>query len=348
MLDVLVVGGGPAGLATAIGCRHLGLTVAVVERGEVPRDKPCGEGLMPHAVAALNRLGVQVEDLGYRFDGIRYLLKGRVAEGHFRHGFGVGVRRTRLQEALAEAATEVGVELHWGCRVDALVADRRDAVEAQTTQGSITARFGVGADGLLSSVRRWAGLEGGAARRRRFGVRRHYRIAPWASTVEVYWAPHCEAYVTPVADEEVGVAILWSGGTSSFDSLLENFPRLASRLAGAPSTSRDRGAGPFDQRVRGVVAGRIALVGDASGYVDAITGEGVGMALLQAEVLTRALAVGDLRRYSQAHPSVGRRVRWMTRGLLALERSPRLRSSVFAALERYPSAFRAALGWMAG
>jgi flavin-dependent dehydrogenase len=144
------------------------------------------------------------------------------------------------------------------------------------------------------------------------------------------------------------VAILWSGGSSSFDALLENFPALASRLVGAPVTSRDRGAGPFEQRVGGLIAGRIALVGDASGYVDAITGEGVGMALRQAELLSRALAEGDLERYSRVHPSVGRRIRWMTRRLLALERTPRLRRSVFAVLERYPSLFTAALGWMSG
>ena len=148
----------------------------------------------------------------------------------------------------------------------------------------------VAADGLLSRLRRGAGLDGPPARRRRFGVRRHFRRAPWADEVEVWWADGCEAYVTPAGAEEVGVAILWSpderggeadaaasggragcGGAPSpesggraFDALFARFPRLAARLAGAEATSRDRGAGPFHQRVRAVRRGNLVLLGDAA------------------------------------------------------------------------------------
>ena len=89
------------------------------------------------------------------------------------------------------------------------------------------------ADGLHSRLRRWSGLAGREARWKRFGVRRHFAMEPWSRFVEVYWGDGCEAYVTPVADDLVGVAILWSGRKAGFDGLIGQFPLLQSRLAGA-------------------------------------------------------------------------------------------------------------------
>jgi len=329
-IDVLVVGAGPAGLATAILARAEGLTVTVVDGAPGPPvDKACGEGLMPDGVEALRRLGVDPSAIEARsFHGIRYVDGETVAEGSFPGEPGLGVRRTRLHAALAERAVDAGVEVRWGTKV-------------ARWPPPLPARFLVGADGLLSRVRRWAGLEGRAARRRRFGVRRHFHVpaAEVPRVVEVWWGDRCEAYVTPVRAEEVGVAMLWDGRTADFDALLAGFPRLAARLAGREVLSRDRGAGPLRQRVRGVVRSNLALVGDASGYVDAITGEGLSLAFHQAAALARCLAAGDLAPYAAAHRRLGRLPNGTTRILLALERRPILRRRAVRALAADPALF---------
>lgn len=343
-LDLLLVGGGPAGLATAIAARAAGLgPVRVVERFRPPIDKACGEGLMPDGAACLGRLGVSLDRLhAAPFRGIRYLDGEVVAEGSFPEGVGLGLRRTVLHAALVRRAEEVGVELAWGVKVEG----RSDA-GVRTDHGAMTATWLVAADGLNSRLRRWAGLGGrevSLGARRRFGVRRHYRVEAWTDLVEVYWADRCEAYVTPVGPDEVGVAILWSGGPARFDDLLGHFPRLETRLAGAAATSRDRGAGPLLQRVRRVVRGNLALVGDAAGYLDAITGEGLSLAFHQAEALAAALAAGDLRRYERAHARIGRLPNALTRLVLAIDRHPGLRRRAIGALAADRELFSRLLG----
>ncbi len=333
--EVLVIGGGPAGLAAAIAARLAGMEATVVDRRRPPIDKACGEGLMPDGLARLRELGVELEaGRAWPFRGIRYLDGEVVAEGRFPGVAGAGVRRLHLHAALVRRAEQAGVALEWGTRVDAL-----EPGGAATSSGRIRARWIVGADGLRSRVRAWAGLDAPPARRRRFGVRRHFDAAPWSDCVEVYWADGCEAYVTPVAAREVGVAMLWSGRKAGFDALMEHFPRLAERLASAPAVSKDRGSGPLRQRVRGVVRGRLALVGDASGYVDAITGEGLSLAFHQAQVLAEALRRGDLRPYARAHRRIGALPDGLTSLLLWIERRPALRRRVVRALAREPAVF---------
>lgn len=184
----------------------------------------------------------------------------------------------------------------------------------------------------------------------RFGVRRHYRVpaAELPRVVEVWWGDGCEAYVTPVGPEEVGVAMLWSGRKAGFDALLAGFPRLAARFVGRPVVSDDRGAGPLLQRARGVIrggaaaggaAGGLALVGDASGYVDAITGEGLSLAFGHAEALIAAVVAGDLASYAAAHRRLGRVPNALTRLLLAVERRPLLRRRAVRALAAEPALF---------
>src|SRR5579864_6112851 len=218
--DLLVIGGGPAGLATAIAARLAGMSVRVVERSRPPIDKACGEGLMPDAVARLGELGVALAPgEGWRFRGIRYLDGETVAEGVFPRAGGLGVRRLDLHRALARRAEELGVELCWGIAATGLApADWPAAPSAGACTDCsglelAAARWVVGADGLRSRVRRWAGLETAPApvHCRRFGVRRHFACRPWSDMVEVHWGPGCEAYVTPVGPRLVGVAMLWGG-----------------------------------------------------------------------------------------------------------------------------------------
>jgi menaquinone-9 beta-reductase len=335
--DLLVVGGGPAGLATAIRARLAGLVVVVLDRSQPPVDKACGEGLMPDAVLRLREIGV--EPRGFPFRGIRYFDGAVVAEGLFPHAGGLGVRRTELHAALVRRAEDLGVELRWGIKATGLGSEG-----VETEHGTFAARWIAGADGLRSHVRRWAGLEAGEGSFRRFGVRRHFTMPPWSDFVEVYWGPACEAYVTPVSDEQVGVAMLWSGGKASFDDLLARIPALRARLAGVPAASHDRGAGPLHQRVRAVRRGNVALVGDAAGYLDAITGEGLAVALHESAALVEAILAGDLGRYTASHRRINRLPNTMTSVVLALERRPRLRARAVRALAAEPALFSRLLG----
>lgn len=340
--DLLVVGGGPAGLATAIRARLAGLEVTVLDRSKPPIDKPCGEGLMPDAVSRLREIGV--EPTGLPFRGIRYFDSGLMAEGAFPHAGGLGVRRLELHRTLVERAEETGVRLGWGVIVQGLIRDGDRFGGVETDQGPFHARWIVGADGLRSKIRPWAELDGPPTPERRFGVRRHFVVRPWSDFVEVYWGPGCEAYVTPVGAEEVGVAILWSGEKTGFDGLIERFPTLGEHLRGAPAASRDRGIGPLRQNVRAVYRANLALVGDAAGYLDAITGEGMAVAFHQSAALVEALKAGDLQAYAAAHRRIVRLPDTMTSLVLALERRPGLRRRAVKALAAEPALFSRLLG----
>lgn len=357
---VLVVGGGPAGLAFALCASQRGLGVTVLDRSRPPVDKPCGEGLMPDGVEQLEALGVPVHELeGRPFVGIRYVEgdpeagDGTVADGRFPDDPGLGIRRTVLHRALVRTAERAGVDLRWGVkaqglRVGSAKGAKGEAAAVVTSHGTLEASWVVGADGLHSPVRRWAGLEREPGRVRRFGVRRHYRLRPWTDRVEVHWGEGCEAYVTPVGAEQVGVAMLWgpewSGGTPVFDRLLEDFPALARRLEGSPVASRDRGIGPLHQRVRGVHRGRVALLGDAAGYLDAITGEGLSLAFHEAFALVEAIEHGNLGRYALAVRRLRRLPDLMTRLLLFAERRPALRQRLIRTFSEEPRLFARLLG----
>ena len=333
--EVVIVGGGPAGLATALELRYRGIDVVVVDRSQPPIDKPCGEGLMPDGVERLADLGIDVSSLDSApLAGIRYIDSKSCAEARFRSGYGRGIRRPVLHGAMVERAEQAGVRLIWAQPVRALEEDG-----VSTDRGSIRADWVVGADGLHSRLRRWAGLHSRRARWRRSGIRRHYATTPWTDMVEVYWTNRGEAYVTPVSSGQVGIALLWSGPKADFDQQLERFPVLRSHLQGATRASTDRGAGQLEQRTRGVYRGNLALVGDAAGYRDAITGEGLSLAFHQAQALAAAIEKGDLRAYGRVVDKLTRMPFVLIRILLEVEARPRLRGRLIAALRSQPGLF---------
>jgi menaquinone-9 beta-reductase len=344
--DVFIAGGGPAGLATAIAARRHGLSVVVADGAVPPIDKPCGEGLMAEGVEALRDLGITIPNgKAYPFRGIRFVSAGRKAEAEFPRGTAYGIRRTHLHRILLDHAAACGVRMLWQAPVTGLHPEG-----ALVAGELVRARWVVGADGAKSRLRGWAKLDGrkdhhelDVTRNKnvRFGFRRHYRIPPWTDFVELYWGRHCQVYVTPVSREEVGVALISSNPKLRLrteDALVE-FPELCARLQNAELASSERGAITVTRRLRSVHRGRSVLVGDASGGVDAITGEGLCLAFRQAVLLGDCLASEDLARYQKAHRALLRRPALMARMMLFMAKHSHLRQRTMQVFQSSPRFF---------
>jgi len=333
--DVFVVGGGPAGLAAAIAARQHGLRVMVADRAQPPIDKACGEGLMPDSLEVLEHLGVSLQgcETG-SFDGIRFVGPECSAAATFPQGRGLGIRRVLLHDVLVRHAEHCGVETLWGARV-AAIRDQGVLLNGR----KISCRWLVGADGQNSQVRDWSGLSAGSGNTQRIGLRQHFQVRPWSDYVEIYWGSNGQAYVTPVGRDEVCVALISRRKFKSFDEGLSEFPALAACLKDAHSTTRARGAMSISRKLKQVCHGNVALIGEASGSVDAITGEGLAMAFRQALALGAALAAGDLSSYAVAHGQINSLPEFMSRSMLLMDRSPWLRSRSLRVFAQQPGIF---------
>ena len=297
---------------------------------------------MPSAVAALQSIGA--DPPGVAFAGIRYVSADgrRSASAYFRGGQGRGVRRTALVAELAGRVDALGVKrLH-----DEVVGLRsaRGVVVAQLAgHGEVAGSWLLGADGLHSTVRRWVGGSTAARVRPRYGLRRHFVVEPWTDLVEVHWAAGAEAYVTPVGPREVGVAILTDVRGPGHTGWLSAFPALSERLQGAEPATRVLGAGPLEQNVARRAAGRVLLVGDAAGYVDALTGEGVALGMATAAAAVECVATERPERYERMWRDATRRYRGLTRAVLFAAQHEPLRAAVVPAARMLPPLYGAAV-----
>jgi flavin-dependent dehydrogenase len=333
--DILIVGGGPAGLAAAIAVRQKGFAVTVMESSKPPIDKACGEGLMPDGVEALKKLGVRLGPLqSAPFRGIRFVDSGTTALAEFPGAYGLGVRRTTLHSLLAERAADAGVRLLWNTCVRDLDT---------TSAGWI-----VGADGRNSRVREWAGFGKCSVRVRRFGFRRHFPVAPWSDSVEVHWGSGCQIYVTPVSVNEVCVAVVSRHQDLRLHEALRGFPEVARHLSGLVPDTQERGSVTECRRLRRVVRGNVILAGDASGSVDAVTGEGLALSFQQSLALADALESGDLTSYESAHRRIARMPALMGKLMLLMDRRPWVRHRVIRALASESSLFSKLLAMHVG
>ena len=336
--DVLIAGGGPAGLAAAIALRQKGLDVLVADALRPPIDKACGEGLMPDAQRDLAALGIRLgrED-GAPFEGITFLSGRHTVAASFPRGHGIGVRRLRLHELLVERCEELGVRLAWGGRVDPM------GTQWHLDGEPCSYRYAVGADGQSSRVRQAMGLGEGKIASRRFGARCHYRAQPssqpWSRMVEVHWGDLGQAYITPVGPEEICVATVSRAPEIKIDAVLASLPTLRARLDGAQEISRMRGALTTTRTLPRVTLGNVALVGDASGSVDAITGEGIALSFRQALLLADAVSDGQLAEYDAGHPAILRLPQLMSRVMLTMDRWPAWRACAMGTLSAQPKLF---------
>jgi menaquinone-9 beta-reductase len=350
--DVLIVGGGPAGLAAAIALRRRGADVLLADALTPPIDKACGEGIMPDSRRDLARLGVEIPSCsGASFNGIRFCDAHSSVAANFPSGQGLGLRRTVLHRLLVDHAAAAGVRMAWNTSVAA------NPGQAITLSGEpVSYRYLVGADGQSSRVRTWAGLNGSSLLTSRFGFRVHYRVAPWSPHVEVHWAARGQAYITPVADDQVCVSVMRSftdtaSGAEQFQGnsqeVIASIPELRENLRGAEIITRERGSITNTRRLRRVTNGNVALVGDASGSVDAVTGEGLALGFRQAQALADAICPSqgreDLATYKRQHPAIMRLPQTMARILLLMDRWPQLRHRALHMLAGDPELFEAML-----
>ncbi|MFL6415356.1 MAG: NAD(P)/FAD-dependent oxidoreductase [Bryobacteraceae bacterium] len=342
--DVAVVGGGPAGLATAIEAARRGLRTVVLDGREPPIDKACGEGLLPDAIERLTRLGVTIpSDERGLFRGIEFSDERSQVAAAFPSGNGWGVKRTTLQQLLAKEVERAGVHLFWNTPVRAI-----EDHQVVCRHLRIEARWIVGADGLHSQVRRWAGLDGTLWSRERVAFRQHFGVQPFSEYVQVLWSGAGQCYVTPVGVNEISVAVITNRRHAEYRELLACFPSVGDRLPYSAASANMRGCLTASRRLRRVWTGHIALVGDASGSVDAITGEGICVALRQAEAVAEAIQAGDLRLYSRKHHGIMRRPALMAGTLCILSRHDGLRRRVMRALSEDPQWFGRMLGFHVG
>jgi len=290
---------------------------------------------MPDSFGALDRLGIRIDtEQSFAFRGIRFLGEGLSVAADFPSGCGIAMRRTQLHQALVDRAEETGVTLAWGSRVIGL-ADDGVALDSH----SVRCRWVIGADGQNSRVRRWAGLEATRHESFRFGFRQHYRVAPWTDYMEIYWGAGAQVYVTPVNQLDVCVVLITRDSHMRMEQALLQFPELSRRLAGAAPSTGERGAVTASRSLRRVFRSRTILIGDASGSVDAITGEGMSLSFQQAIALADALSSGDLPSYQQEHRRLARRPHVMGNLMLLLDRFPALRRRVIRALAAEPEIF---------
>ena len=377
--DVIVVGAGPAGAATAILLAEHGLDALVLERGARARPKICGEYLSPEAGRVLDRLGVLKKlDSGgaATLVGMRITAPdGTTLTGRYRavdvyrpyREHAIGVSRAIIDGALAERLRGLPVDVRDGVRVtDVIVEHDRvvgvRAVDATGAAQTYRAPVVVAADGRTSVVAQ------------RLGCRHPHRLSRMALVTyvsgvegcrdfgEIYVDPPDYAILNPLAADRVNVSLVvplahaapWSSRLEDFFvARVRQLPHLARRLAGARREAPLQAMGPLAYRVTRAREGGVLFVGDAAGFYDPFTGEGIFTALrgaeLAVETVVRALRAGDVSAVALAAYERARRATFadkerVTRGLQVLIGHRRLANLAARWLSKRPAALDALLG----
>ena len=157
--------------------------------------------------------------------------------------------------------------------------------------------------------------------------------------MEIYWGHACQMYVTPIGPREICVVVISRDSHLRLDQAMVEFSELNARLRQAAIISAERGAVSASRRLGRVFRGNLILLGDASGSVDAITGEGLRLSFEQALKLADALSCGDLKMYQRAHRRLARRPAFMANLMLSLDRCVWLRRRILRALAAEPRIF---------
>ncbi len=360
-VDVVVAGGGPAGATLAILLGRAGLRVDVYDARRFPREKPCGEGIMPGGVAVLGRLGLREAVGGRALSAVRYHGFGLTAAAPFASSghpdrTALAQRRLRLDDALIGAARATpGVCLHEDAPVEGVELENGRAVGLRVGGEIRRAALVVGADGLESPVRRSLGLEVAARAAGRSGVRMHFRLAPGrtlADNLEIFVGRGHELYAAPLPDGELLLAGLGDeralGGSAraALARWIAAEPFLRDVLEGAEPLTAPAGRARVARRARAGFAPGAVLLGDAARASDPLTAGGISHALATAELLAafvpRYLAEGDraLARFERARHRLLRPHDWLTRALVQVVHRPLLAHATLLSMRALPPVMR--------
>lgn len=365
-----MVGAGPAGSTTALMLAREGHEVTVIDRAHFPRDKACGEGLQPPGVAVLQRLGLLdavVASGAPVHSGVTYTHLGAGQPAAFAPfparptdtpAWGLGVRRVSFDSTLVEQLyAEPRITMLQGTRATDLVrGSHRKFTGVATKSGSISAAVVVAADGLRSGLRQAAGWKVRVGRLNRYGIRGHWRTdTAQISGITISFAHRHEWYQAPVGPDELLVSAL--GSREAIGAIAKDYdaavrgamPYLnTAEMIGAP-----KAIGFLDHAPSRLCGDGLFLVGDASGYLDPCTGEGIGLALLQGEALALALSpalhgsvsFADAERaYGVAHATLTRNRNRVTRLALTMAAHHKLSRRAMRRMSQRPDALSTLLG----
>jgi len=377
--DVVVVGAGPAGAATAILLCERGLDVVVLDRATFPRPKICGEYLSPETARILDRLGVlKAVDaagatplLGMRItapDGTTLEARYRAIDGRRPYrDHAMALSRSVLDAVLTDRLRALPADFREGVRVTDLIieGDRVagvDTLDAGGRRQTITAPLVVGADGRASVVAHRLGCRR-PHRLRRIALVTYVRgLSDCRDVGEIFVDPPDYAILNPLSAERVNMSLVvplehaapWRGRLDTFFAArVKQLPHVARRVAGAERMAPIEALGPLAYRVTPPRYGGVLLVGDAAGFYDPLTGEGVFSALrgaeLAAETAGPALGRGDVSRaalagYERARRAAFTAKRRFTEALQVVVRHRRLGNVAAHLFARRPDLLDLALG----
>ncbi len=311
--DVLIVGAGPAGVATAVDTARVGRDVTVIDKAVFPRDKCCGDGLTTEALRILDDLGLvpdDVENWNAVTDIVIHNPRGRVTrlplpdDGQY----AAVVPRIDLDHQLVELARRSGADVREGVAFEGLES-HGDHVVTATSDGPIASRYVIAADGMWSPVRKHLGLNPDGYRGEWHAFRQYFSdVGPQAQHLVIWFEEdllpgYAWSFPLPGQRANVGFGITTRGRHSVGDmkglweDLLDR-PQVREVLGPRATAEGRHKAWPIPAQVDGLPhsSGRVLFTGDAVGATDPMTGEGIAQALLTGRQAARAIAIAGAMR----------------------------------------------------